>query len=264
MDEQPNPPAKENCPICGKPMNKASIKRHINTVHSKDKQTKSKSTKGNKASLSVKSSNNIKSPNSETRNYTVPKDYDRNSLDDLDDFEMMECDSDLMSELTSSMSSVAISNYGTVNFTVPAVNNNAFPANINNNNNAPNNNSQVRNPPPTRTNSVPVGTIPEVKKKERNRDEEKVQLKLEKKTGYKHHTCPAGIIDLFSQEDGIIIEIKVWSKFKHAIGQLLCYNYFYPKHLMRAHFFGPIPADDVKIMILTICNSLHIQVTWEK
>lgn len=98
----------------------------------------------------------------------------------------------------------------------------------------------------------------------RNQEEQKVQKKLEKKTGYTHMRCPAGIIDLFSAKDGIIIEIKSWKSWKHAIGQLLAYHWFYPKYMLRAHYFGSIPPDEIKIMILSICHNLRIHVTWEE
>jgi hypothetical protein len=100
-------------------------------------------------------------------------------------------------------------------------------------------------------------------KPKRNQEEQKVQKKMEKKTGFTHMRCPAGIIDLFDPKGCQIIEIKHWKLFKYCIGQLLAYNYFYPKFMLRAHFFGQVPEDGTKLMIINICQSLRIHVTWE-
>ena len=98
----------------------------------------------------------------------------------------------------------------------------------------------------------------------RNQEEQKVQKKLEKKTGFTHMRCPAGIIDLFDPKGCQIIEIKHWKLFKYCIGQLLAYQYFYPKFMLRAHYFGPIPDDATRLMIINICQNLRIHVTWEE
>ncbi len=98
----------------------------------------------------------------------------------------------------------------------------------------------------------------------RNQEELKVQRKLEKKTGCTHMRCPAGIIDLFDAKNCRITEIKHWKLFKYCIGQLICYQYFYPKFMLHAHYFGPIPEDSTRLMIINICQNLRIHVTWEE
>lgn len=272
MDEPRNQPKKENCPLCGKLLNKAGIKRHINTVHAKD--PKPKPTKGNQ----TKSSNQAKLSNPDERSYAVPKDYDRNSLsiDDLDSFDMMETDVDaeLMSELTSSMSSVAISNYGTVNFTVSSGLDSPYPSNINNNNNVNNNNNepirnnnnQSRTPAAiktTSTNSTPSeSAIKQPEKKKREQPELKIQLKMEKKLGYGHQQTPAGEIDILTPTE--LLEIKNWNDWMKGIGQLYCYSFYFPDRMKWLHLFGQPPSDDKVIVIKTICASLRIKVTTEK
>lgn len=97
----------------------------------------------------------------------------------------------------------------------------------------------------------------------RDQEEQRVQLKLEKKTGYHHKKCEDGIIDLFSEEDKIIIEIKRWSLYKHALGQLLAYAESYPDYQLQAHFFGPIPPPEELIKRVARFSRHKIQVTWE-
>lgn len=99
-------------------------------------------------------------------------------------------------------------------------------------------------------------------KKIRNQPELLVQKKLEKKYGGTHQTTPAGIIDVITKDT--VIEIKSWENWKHAIGQLMAYNYYYPNHMLKVHFFGKIPNDELKIVIITICTHYRIAVDWEK
>lgn len=94
--------------------------------------------------------------------------------------------------------------------------------------------------------------------------EKTVQEKLEKQLGYKHMKCQTGIMDLFSREDRIIIEIKRWSQYKHALGQLIAYGSEYPGFQLRVHLFGKIPTDDKTFLkIINLFASKRIQVTWE-
>lgn len=99
----------------------------------------------------------------------------------------------------------------------------------------------------------------------RNQPELAIQKKLEKKFNGGHQSTPAGIIDIISNEGGgVIVEIKEWKNYKAAIGQLFCYGYYYPNHMKQIHFFGKPPSDDLKVVILTICASLRIAVSYEK
>lgn len=91
--------------------------------------------------------------------------------------------------------------------------------------------------------------------------EEMVQKKLEKKLGFGHKTTPAGIIDILTNDE--IIEIKNWKGWHHAIGQLMVYSYYYPKHMKRIHFFGEFPSQDKMIVIKTICTHHRIKITHE-
>lgn len=94
--------------------------------------------------------------------------------------------------------------------------------------------------------------------------ESEIQKKLEKRYKCGHFSTPAGIIDILDTNNHCIIEIKHWRAWKHAIGQLICYNYYYPNYMMKVHFFGKIPEDSKKIVILTICANNKIAVSWEK
>jgi hypothetical protein len=99
--------------------------------------------------------------------------------------------------------------------------------------------------------------------KKRNQPELAVQKKLEKKYNGTHKTTPAGIIDVWCQ-DGLIVEAKSWDNWKAAIGQLMAYGYYYPNHMLKVHFFGKIPDDEKRIVIITICTHYRIAVDWEK
>ena len=94
--------------------------------------------------------------------------------------------------------------------------------------------------------------------------EQDVQKKLEKRLKCGHKYTPAGIIDIFNPKDNTITEIKCWQHWKHAIGQLVCYGYYHPNFMLKAHFFGEIPPEERKIVILTICAHNRIAVSWEK
>lgn len=98
--------------------------------------------------------------------------------------------------------------------------------------------------------------------KKRSQPELLVQKKLEKKYNGTHKTTPARIIDVFTMDT--IYEIKCWENWKAAIGQLMAYHYYYPNHMLKVHFFGKIPKDELKIIILTICAHYRIAVDWEK
>jgi len=104
---------------------------------------------------------------------------------------------------------------------------------------------------------------PTVKPK-RDLAEKRIQEKLEKRTGYRHQKCDNGIIDLFSEEDRIIIEIKRWDLFKYALGQLLAYSDCYPGFQLQVHFFGTPPATEKeRIKTIAVFSKHKIMVTWE-
>lgn len=84
-----------------------------------------------------------------------------------------------------------------------------------------------------------------------------IQLQLERETGGKHASCPAGIADIVTDKQ--LIEIKHWNCWKAGIGQLLSYDIYFPNHELRLHFFGPRPIDI--LAILSVAEKYNITVT---
>src|SRR5437867_239637 len=89
-----------------------------------------------------------------------------------------------------------------------------------------------------------------------------IQRKLEEEIGFTHAKCRAGVIDILTPTT--IIEIKRWSKWKAAIGQLFAYRVHCSDKKLRIHFFGPIPAAEIRDNILYTCSLYGIETTWEK
>lgn len=93
--------------------------------------------------------------------------------------------------------------------------------------------------------------------------ESEIQRKLERKYKAHHHSCPAGEIDIFVP--GVdLIEIKKWSDWKHALGQILAYSFFYPKMGRKIHFFGKSPSTELKLVIMAVLTHYGVQITFEK
>jgi|SRR5579885_203061 len=102
-------------------------------------------------------------------------------------------------------------------------------------------------------------------KPKRDQPERRIQKKLEKQLNGGHRTTPIGIIDIITDEQGgVLCEIKHWDCWKHALGQLLAYSWYYPKHMLRMHLFGEIPSEEKRLIIINICTHYRIQVTYEK
>jgi hypothetical protein len=97
--------------------------------------------------------------------------------------------------------------------------------------------------------------------KKRQQPEAAIQKKMEKKLGGGHATCPAGIVDILCENS--LVEVKEWRNWKAAIGQTLAYAFFYPNRMLHIHFFGELPPEEQRIMIITICTHYRIKVTWE-
>jgi hypothetical protein len=119
--------------------------------------------------------------------------------------------------------------------------------------------------------SMSVSSIPAVapattsnnnKEKKRNQPELAIQKRLEKQMKGGHKSTPVGIIDILGVDS--IVEIKHWDNWKGALGQLIAYQYYYPNHMLHMHLFGPIPIDDKKIPIMTVCAHNRIKLTYEK
>lgn len=72
---------------------------------------------------------------------------------------------------------------------------------------------------------------------------------------------PAGRIDLLTKTE--IIEVKHFSKWKSALGQVLAYSGFYPEHCKRVHLWGR-KGEMVSATAVTICLELGIAVTFEE
>ena len=88
-----------------------------------------------------------------------------------------------------------------------------------------------------------------------------VQIKVERETGGKPAKCPIGFADIVSDTE--IIEIKVWKRYREAIGQLLTYSVFFPNKQKRLHFFGHKPDDETLEAINEICVKYNISLTYE-
>lgn len=69
---------------------------------------------------------------------------------------------------------------------------------------------------------------------------------------------PVGKIDLLTLDE--IIEIKIMRKWKHAVGQILCYKTYYPTHGMRIYLFGNSKID--RDVIYSHCSTLRILVSF--
>ena len=70
-----------------------------------------------------------------------------------------------------------------------------------------------------------------------------------------------GDIDLLTKKE--IIEIKRIKHWKAAMGQVLTYGTFYPKHTKRIHLFGKTQESYLD-MIHSIADTYGIVVTWEE
>lgn len=92
--------------------------------------------------------------------------------------------------------------------------------------------------------------------------EQKVQHRLAKTLyGAKCEVLTlAGKIDILTNNE--LIEVKSISNWKCAIGQVLVYGMYYPKHQKRIHLFGESPTDLLSL-IRSSCASFDIEVTWE-
>lgn len=79
------------------------------------------------------------------------------------------------------------------------------------------------------------------------------QLLLENMLNGTHKTLDSGITDVTT--DCLHAEIKEWTNWKSAIGQLVCYNMSDPKEQLHAYFFGKRPKDVNTIFeIAAKCN----------
>lgn len=215
---------KVKCESCGKEYAKSYIKRHINDVHGTGKEDRKKVEETKQANVISAAKEVLSHPS-----YKIPigeEMTDEQVERFLDDFEFIE-DVDSAGDLKEMSISQSRSSGARVQ-------------NRGNDNNAP---------------DTPTTKI-------RKQPEQAVQKKLEKRFGGGHHTTPAGIIDILTPNN-VIIEIKEWRAWKDALGQLLAYFHYLPNCMLHAHFFGPVPPDEFRIVVVTILTKYGIKVTWE-
>ena len=95
-----------------------------------------------------------------------------------------------------------------------------------------------------------------------------VQRRLEQETGGVHLSCPAGTADIVSKTQ--LIEIKRWSQWKSALGQLLAYSEYILGKQLRVHFFGSKPKKGLDVIMqcfskynIIISEEAFIDATWQ-
>jgi len=91
--------------------------------------------------------------------------------------------------------------------------------------------------------------------------ESAIQKKLERSLRGRPRKCPAGNVDVVT--DRFIIEIKAWTNWQKAVGQIMCYSVYFPRHKPLIHFFGRRLARKKERMILNTLHELGIMCTWE-
>lgn len=98
--------------------------------------------------------------------------------------------------------------------------------------------SQTPLAPPVKAKLKPIETpIPLESKAKRNRIEQNAIAKYGQKVhGYCEVTTPAGRIDFLTSTQ--LIEFKIAHNWKHAIGQLLTYGFYYPDHQLVLALVG--------------------------
>jgi hypothetical protein len=72
--------------------------------------------------------------------------------------------------------------------------------------------------------------------------------------------CWAGRIDVLTDTE--VIEVKVGSRWKNALGQVLAYRVFFPRKQPRLHLFGNIDSMQ-KRTIEKVCSAYAVRVTYE-
>ncbi|MEM7593064.1 MAG: hypothetical protein AAF383_16365 [Cyanobacteria bacterium P01_A01_bin.83] len=71
----------------------------------------------------------------------------------------------------------------------------------------------------------------------------------------------SGRIDILTPSE--IIEVKQVRRYKHAMGQVTSYSYYYPQHIRRIHLYGKVSSKQRKLIIQE-CFTTNIAVTFEK
>lgn len=69
----------------------------------------------------------------------------------------------------------------------------------------------------------------------------------------------SGRIDILTPSE--VIEVKQVRRYKHAMGQVASYNYYYPRHTQRIHLYGRVSSKQRKLIIQE-CARVQILVTF--
>lgn len=70
----------------------------------------------------------------------------------------------------------------------------------------------------------------------------------------------SGRIDILTPTE--VIEVKQVRRYKHAMGQVISYGYYYPRHSKRIHLYGQVSSKQRKLIIRE-CQASQIKVTFE-
>lgn len=231
MSDNDKKDAKVKCPKCGKLLSPTYIKTHLKKQHSDDKDTKKEKEKAVKEAA-------VEILTRPPPSYVVP---DTGSLTDaeldmIEQLEAMDLGDDVNDAVTADIFG---SESGTSVYFEQFLSDHTASQSRQNKKN-------------------------EDAKEKRMQPEAAIQKKMEKKTGGQHQSTPAGIIDILTPPpNAMLIEIKDWRNWKAAIGQVYAYGVYYPNHMKCIHFFGKIPDADQKTVIISICTTLGIKVTYE-
>lgn len=77
--------------------------------------------------------------------------------------------------------------------------------------------------------------------------------------GTREVATPVGYIDLLN--DTYIVEVKEARDWKHAVGQIICYDFYKPKRQKVIALFGKI-SNKLKGEVEYCCSNLNIDIWW--
>ncbi len=69
----------------------------------------------------------------------------------------------------------------------------------------------------------------------------------------------SGRIDILTPSE--VIEVKQVRRYKHAMGQVTSYGYYYPQHIRRIHLYGKVSSKQ-RQLIIQECRNAQITVTF--
>ncbi|NJL55469.1 hypothetical protein HC928_09970 [bacterium] len=100
---------------------------------------------------------------------------------------------------------------------------------------------------------------PKVKAKDESYYRDKLARRLRGRTEIK--APDGGRIDILTSSE--IIEVKQVKSWRGALGQIIAYGYFYPRHQKRIHLFGDMTGIDRRA-VENICKEQGVAVSWEE